>query len=69
MTYTEAKQKALKINPKFDQVLASDNYWVFYQKESMRDDNSVAIERKTGKLWAFVEVMFSIPDGLVPKSI
>lgn len=69
MTYTEAKQKALKINPKFDQVLVSDNYWVFYQKDSMKDDNSVAIERKTGKLRAFVEVMFNIPDGLESKSI
>lgn len=69
MTYAEAKQKALKINPKFNQVLESDSYWVFFQKDSMRDDNSVAIERKTGKLYSFVEVMFNIPDGLEPKSV
>ncbi len=69
MRYDEAKLKALKINPSFDQVLISDEYWVFYQKGSYKVDNSVAIDRKTGKPHSFVEVMFHIPKELMPQSI
>ena len=67
MTYEQAKEKALKINPKFNACKEYKIAYYFYDKNdtTLREpDNDVVILKKTGKILNFSTFILDyLPEG------
>ena len=70
MTYEEAKEKALKINPKFNACKEYKIAYHFYDKHNKtfrESDNDVVVLKESGKIFNFSTFILNCKPEKVPK--